>query len=70
VFSLGKQVGTVKDGLKGKQKKRYHKDASCLVSLKEAGAVFRSYRNGETITLTPESSVRFQRAMTANALSR
>lgn len=58
VFSLGKQVGTVKDGLKGKQKKRYHDtEASCLVRLKEDGAVFRSYRNGERITLTPETSV-------------
>lgn len=48
---------TAKDGLKGKQKKRYHNDASCLLRLKEDGTVFRSYRNGDLITLTPESSV-------------
>eukprot|EP01126_Amoeba_proteus_P064811 TRINITY_DN9119_c0_g1_i1.p1 TRINITY_DN9119_c0_g1~~TRINITY_DN9119_c0_g1_i1.p1 ORF type:complete len:299 (-),score=74.11 TRINITY_DN9119_c0_g1_i1:227-1123(-) len=67
VFSLGEDVGHVKDGLKGKQKKRYMPNAPPnLVKIKEEGAIFRNYRDGNLITLTPESSVLAQKKIGAD----
>lgn len=63
VFSLA--YGTVNDELKSKGKKKH--DGSVL-SISEDGVLFRSYRNGDKVLLTPESSVMAQKDLGADII--
>ncbi len=63
VFSLA--YGTVKDELKSKGKK---KGDTAVVRTTEEGVTFRSYRNGDLIVLTPESSVAAQKDLGADII--
>lgn len=63
VFSLA--YGTVKDELKSKGKKKA--DGS-VVKITEDGVVFRSYRNGDKILLTPETSIQAQKNLGADII--
>ncbi|KKP36137.1 MAG: Queuine tRNA-ribosyltransferase [candidate division TM6 bacterium GW2011_GWF2_32_72] len=63
VFSLA--YGTVKDELKSKGQKK--QDGSVL-KITEEGVTFRSYRDGEKILLTPESSVQAQKELGADII--
>jgi queuine tRNA-ribosyltransferase len=56
VFSLA--YGSVADELKGKGKKQA---ANSVLKISEDGVLFRSYRDGKKILLTPESSVEAQK---------
>ncbi len=56
VFSLA--YGSVADELKGKGKKHGN---NSVVKITEDGVLFRSYRDGKKILLTPESSVEAQK---------
>lgn len=64
VFSLGE--GTMANEIKGKSNKGY--DNKNLVSITEEGCVFKSYIDGRTIKLTPESSMEIQRKLGADLL--
>src|SRR6516165_96001 len=55
VFSLA--YGTVKDELKSKGQK---KQTNSVVKINEEGVLFRSYRDGSPVLLTPETSVQAQ----------
>ena len=55
VFSL--MYGTVHDEIKSKGKKQ---ENNAVLNITEEGVLFRSYRNGAPILLTPESSVQAQ----------
>jgi tRNA-guanine family transglycosylase len=46
------------DELKGKNKREY---PGLIVKIREEGVTFRSYRNGDTIFLSPETSVQAQK---------
>ena len=63
VFSLA--YGTVNDELKSKGKKKH--DGSVL-KITEEGVLFRSYRNGDKVLLTPESSVQAQKDLGADII--
>ncbi len=63
VFSLA--YGTVKDELKSKGTK---KRDNGVLSITEEGVLFRSYRDGNKILLTPESSVQAQKALGADII--
>ena len=63
VFSLA--YGSVKDELKSKGKKKL--DGSVL-KISEEGVLFRSYRDGNKILLTPESSVTAQKELGADII--
>lgn len=63
VFSLA--YGSVADELKSKGCK---KNANAVVKVNEAGATFRSYRDGALIKLTPEYSVEVQKALGADII--
>jgi queuine tRNA-ribosyltransferase len=63
VFSLA--YGTVKDELKSKGKK---KGNTSVVHITEQGVTFRSYRNGDLVLLTPESSVQAQKELGADII--
>lgn len=63
VFSLA--YGTVKDELKSKGKK---KTDSAVLKIDEEGVLFRSYRNGNKVLLTPESSVNAQKDLGADII--
>lgn len=63
VFSLA--YGTVKDELKSKGKK---KSDSGVLKISEEGVLFRSYRNGDKVLLTPESSVKAQKDLGADII--
>ncbi|MBN1549387.1 tRNA-guanosine(34) transglycosylase [Candidatus Babeliales bacterium] len=63
VFSLA--YGTVKDELKSKGKKKH--DGSVL-KITDDGVLFRSYRDGTRVLLTPESSVRAQKDLGADII--
>jgi len=63
VFSLA--YGTVNDELKSKGKKKH--DGSVL-KITEEGVLFRSYRNGDKLLLTPESSVHAQKQLGADII--
>ncbi|KPK32106.1 MAG: queuine tRNA-ribosyltransferase [Chlamydiae bacterium SM23_39] len=58
VFSL--LYGTVFDELKKKGKKRSDK---LVLKIEEEGVLFRSYRDGKKILLTPEKSIQIQKAL-------
>ncbi len=57
VFSLA--YGSVADELKSCGKK---KSSNSVISVKEEGVTFRSYRDGRVIVLTPESSIAAQKS--------
>lgn len=63
VFSLA--YGTVKDELKSKGQKK--QDGSVL-KINEEGVTFRSYRNGDSVLLTPESSISAQKDLGADII--
>ncbi len=64
VFSL--MYGTLHEELKGKGKKRGTENG--VLNISEQGVVFRSYRDGQKITLTPESSVQAQKDFGADII--
>lgn len=63
VFSLA--YGTVKDELKSKGQK---KGNTAVLRITEEGVTFRSYRNGDLILLTPESSIAAQKDLGADII--
>jgi len=63
VFSLA--YGTVKDELKSKGKKKLD---SAVLRIDEDGVLFRSYRNGDKVLLTPESSILAQKDLGADII--
>lgn len=63
VFSLA--YGSVHDELKSKGTKKHD---GCVLKISEEGVVFRSYRNGDKILLTPESSVEAQKNLGADII--
>jgi queuine tRNA-ribosyltransferase len=63
IFSLGH--GTVADEIKGRNRDKYPKT---LRKISEDGAVFRSYVDGKTCTLTPESSITLQQHLGADLI--
>lgn len=63
VFSLA--YGTVKDELKSKGQK---KGNSSVLKISEDGVLFRSYRDGSPVLLTPETSVLAQKKLGADII--
>jgi len=63
VFSLA--YGTVKDELKSRGQKKTN---NSVLKISEEGVLFRSYRNGEKILLTPETSVQAQKDLGADII--
>lgn len=63
VFSLA--YGTVHEELKSSGKKR---TGSSVLKINEDGVIFRSYRDGTRIVLTPESSVAAQKELGADII--
>lgn len=63
VFSLA--YGTVKDELKSKGQK---KTDNLVIKTTEEGVLFRSYRDGQKILLTPETSVQAQKDLGADII--
>lgn len=63
VFSLA--YGSVHNELKSRGKK---KGDGCVLKITEEGVTFRSYRDGQKILLTPESSVATQKALGADII--
>ncbi len=64
VFSLGE--GTMANEIKGKNSKGH--DNRNLTAITEEGCVFKSYVDGKTIKLTPESAMDIQRKLGADLL--
>lgn len=63
VFSLA--YGTVKDELKSKGTKKFD---NSVISITEDGVLFRSYRDGNKVLLTPETSVQAQKDLGADII--
>lgn len=63
VFSLA--YGTVKEELKSKGIKKY---SEAVLKISEEGVLFRSYRDGRLILLTPESSIQAQKNLGADII--
>lgn len=63
VFSLA--FGTVHDELKSRGAK---KNEGSIIKINEEGVLFRSYRDGRLILLTPESSVQVQKKLGADII--
>ena len=63
VFSLA--YGTVKDEIKSKGKKSQQ---NSVAKIREEGVTFRSYRNGDKVILTPESSIQAQKEIGADII--
>lgn len=63
VFSLA--YGSVADELKGKGKK---KNDGSVLKITEEGVLFRSYRDGQKVLLTPESSIAAQKDLGADII--
>lgn len=63
VFSLA--YGGVASELKSKGQKSHQ---NSVISIKEKGVTFRSYRDGKLIQLTPETSVQTQKALGADII--
>lgn len=63
VFSLA--YGSVKDELKSKGQKKVD---NSVLKINEEGVLFRSYRNGDKILLTPETSVQAQKDLGADII--
>merc|ERR1740130_637298 len=71
VFSLGAPADTDGPELKSRKRggaNRGADSAPLLVKVDEDGALFRSYRDGELIKLTPESSVAAQKAFASDII--
>lgn len=62
IFSMGH--GSVADEIKGRNRNR----EKSLLKVTEEGAKFKSYRDGSTLTLTPESSIDIQRKLGADLI--
>ncbi len=63
VFSLA--YGTVKEELKSKGMNRH---SEAVIKISEEGVLFRSYRDGSPLLLTPESSIQAQKALGADII--
>ncbi len=63
VFSLA--YGTVKDELKSKGMNRH---TEMVIKISEEGVLFRSYRDGSPLLLTPETSIQAQKALGADII--
>ena len=63
VFSLA--YGTVKDELKSRGQKKHN---NTVLKIDEEGVLFRSYRDGAKIVLTPETSVTAQKQLGADII--
>lgn len=63
VFSLA--YGTVKEELKSKGQKRH---TESVVKITEQGVLFRSYKDGSLIWLTPETSIQAQKKLGADII--
>src|SRR4029077_9353245 len=63
VFSLA--YGSVADELKSRGKK---KQEGSVLKITEEGVLFRSYRDGAKVLLTPESSIATQKALGADII--
>ncbi len=63
VFSLA--YGTVKEELKSKGMKRH---TEAVLKISEEGVLFRSYRDGSPLLLTPESSIQAQKSLGADII--
>lgn len=63
VFSLA--YGGVHDELKSRGQKKH---AGSVLKISEEGVLFRSYRDGQSILLTPESSVQAQKMLGADII--
>lgn len=63
VFSLA--YGTVKEELKSKGMKRH---TESVIRIDEEGVLFRSYRDGSPLLLTPESSIQAQKKLGADII--
>lgn len=63
IFSMG--LGSDADEIKGRGKKR---TPSLIRIDEEKGAFFRSYKNGETLCLSPETSMEVQRKLGADLI--
>ena len=63
VFSLA--YGTVKDELKSKGSKKADNN---VIKISEEGVLFRSYRDGQKILLTPETSMQAQKDLGADII--
>lgn len=63
VFSLA--YGTVKDELKSKGKKQ---ENNGVLKINEDGVLFRSYRDGAPVLLTPETSIQAQKDLGADII--
>lgn len=63
VFSLA--YGSVKDELKSKGMKRH---SEAVIKISEEGVLFRSYRDGSPLLLTPETSIQAQKALGADII--
>ncbi len=63
VFSLA--YGSVANELKSKGTKRSDKS---VLKINEEGVIFRSYRDGSKVTLTPESSIQAQKKMKSDII--
>lgn len=63
VFSLA--YGTVKEELKSKGLNRH---SEAVVKISEEGVLFRSYRDGSPIMLTPETSIQAQKSLGADII--
>lgn len=63
VFSLA--YGSVADELKSRGTK---KQGGSVLKITEEGVLFRSYRNGEKVMLTPESSIKAQKDLGADII--
>lgn len=63
VFSLA--YGTVKEELKSKGQRQQN---NSVLKISEEGVLFRSYRDGAPLLLTPESSVQAQKALGADII--
>lgn len=63
VFSLA--YGTVKDELKSKGKKKIN---NSVLKISEEGVLFRSYRDGNPMLLTPETSIQAQKDLGADII--
>jgi len=63
VFSLA--YGSVKDEIKSRGKKKLD---GTVLKIDEEGVLFRSYRNGDKVLLTPETSVQSQKDLGADII--
>lgn len=63
VFSLA--YGSVASELKGNGSKKH---ANSVLKISEEGVIFRSYRDGQAITLTPEKTIEVQKKLGADII--